>query len=1043
VRTVSCRFVLLAIAAAPLVWGQAQVSSGNLKGVVVDPAGAAIVGARITVSDAQRGWTRNTATDSAGEYRVALLPPGIYRVRAEAQNFSPKVIDGVEIRVGDTVVLRIDLPVGSFTSEITVAAEAAVVETERAQQASTIDLRRIENLPINRRNYLDFALLSPSVTETNDLVDGTDFRVVQTPQSGLSFGGSNGRGNAFFIDGVENYINSGGVRPSVSQEAVREFQINRNSYNAEFGGATGGMVNVITKSGSNQTHGNVFGFLRQREIQARNYFDPTKSAFTRGQEGATFGAPIARDRTFAFLSYERLDRHETSFVPILQDRSAFGTLTASQKELASFFDAAPIPQLRPYGAAMRQALTTNNYPSTLALFNQNSGAFPFSESNNIFSLRLDHRLGDNEMMFLRGNVTGGRNENSQLGALVGFNRGRSIETTDGAVTWGNTWIASSRWVSETRVMFDYLKIDVQPTDKFGPDITISGYGSFGREIFLPSTMFERHIQIQQNFDYHSRRHSVKFGVDINPVRDTVRSETFFGGRFVFGEQVPLGALLPTLTGDPNAATSLATALTAAGQGKLVANLSVPITALQAFNLGLPTLYQQGFGDPNWSAWFKRYGFFLQDSIKLRPDLTLNAGVRYDLEVPPSNMSTDPNNVAPRVGFAWSPGGGKTVVRGGYGIYYGPQSAQISNLPATLNGVQIAQAAITAVPIPGLINPLTRAPLTSFDVYQVLRAKGVIGTRTITQADIAQLGLVPGPNSFGRVIFGITKDFVNPYAQQASFEIERAIGGFAVSAAYEFNRGWRLPRMLDRNLFYAPGRTALNQPIFGFYDPALLQYNVLESTAKSIFHAMILQVSRRFSGHVAINAHYTFSKAVDEVTDFNSDFEPQDQLNARAERGLSSFDQRHRFVFNGVLESPWKNRLLTGFTLSPILVTSSGRPFNVVAGFDNMGDRHPTTHRPYGAGRNIGHGPNYLTADLRMARRFPLNRDGRRDVEFTAEGFNLLNRTNFRNVNNSVGSLPLSSLPAVIQGVRGNPTAPLSFTSAFDARQFQLGLKVHF
>src|SRR5262249_51348458 len=149
--------------------------------------------------------------------------------------------------------------------------------------------------------------------------------------SGISFGGSNGRGNAFLIDGVENYLNSGGVRPSVSQEAVREFQINRNSYSAEFGNATGGMINVITRSGTNEVHGNLFGFLRHRDIQARNYFDPAKSAFTRGQEGATFSAPLQRDRTFVFLSFERLDRHETAFVPILQDRSAFGQLTSSQQ----------------------------------------------------------------------------------------------------------------------------------------------------------------------------------------------------------------------------------------------------------------------------------------------------------------------------------------------------------------------------------------------------------------------------------------------------------------------------------------------------------------------------------------------------------------------------------------------------------------------------------------------------------------------------------------------------------------------------------------
>ena len=948
-------------------WAQSQVSSGDLKGTIIDPAGRAVADAKVTVSVADRGITRTTTSDMSGDYRVALLPPDVYRVRVEAAGFSANVSEGVQVRVGDTVVLRVQLTMGALETVVTVAAETPVVETERTQQATTIDTQRVNNLPINRRNYLDLALLAPGVVETSDLVDGTDFRVVQAPQSGLSFGGGNGRGNALLIDGVENYVNSGGVRPSVSQEAVQEFQINRNSFNAEFGSSLGGLVNVITKSGSNEFHGNVFGFLRHRSIQARNYFDPGKSAFTRGQEGVTFGGPLQKDRTFLFAAYERLDRHETAFVPILQDRSSFGQLTASQQQLASFFDQAPVPALKPYAALMRQYLTTTNFPATLALFNRNSGSFPFSETTNVVSLRLDHNFSAQDTFFLRGNLANGRNQNAQFGALVGFNRGRAIKNVDGAVTLGNTRILNTHWVSETRLMFDYNRIAVVPTDAFGPDSTLSGYGSFGREIFLPSATFERHYQFQQNFGFSSGRHNIKFGVDLNPVRDTVRSETFFGGRFLFGE-LPLGLLLPRLTGDPNAAATLAGALTQLGQTKLLPNLSAPITSLQAYNLGIPTLYQQGFGDPNWLGWSKRVSFFLQDGVKLASNFTLNAGVRYDLDGPPGIISTDKNNISPRLGFAWSPGGdGKTAIRGGYGFYYGQINAQIINLPATLDGNQIAQAALTPLAIPGLINPLTKQPLTSIDVYQTLNAQGVIGARTITLADIAKLGLVPGPNSFGRVIFGIAKDYVSPYSQQASFEIERSFGGFAVSGAYEFNRGWRLPRMLDRNI-YSKGRAANGQPAFGFYNPAILQYNVQESTGKSFYHAGIFQVQKRFASHVSLNAHYTFSKAIDEVTDFNSDFEPQDQLNAASERALSSFDQRHRFVASAVLESPLRaghdagfaHNLFADFTFSPVVIASSGRPFNLLTGYDNLGDNHPSTHRPFGAGRNLGHGPGLFT-----------------------------------------------------------------------------------
>jgi hypothetical protein len=1042
--TMKAALLLLAaaLAAAGPLLAQAQIGAGDLTGSVVDAQGNLIRTAQVTATAPERGISRSAQTNDSGEYRIPLLPPGVYTVRVEAAGFTTRVITGATVLVGQALTLNAQLEVGAISTEITVVAVSPVVETERTQQASTIDRQRIEALPINRRNYLDFALLAPGVVETNDLVDSTDYRVAQAPQSGLSFGGGNGRGNNFTIDGAENYLDSGTVRSAISQETVQEFQINRNSFSAESGGAFGGSINIITRSGTNTPHGNLFGFLRQRDLQARNFFDPIKSAFTRGQYGATFGAPIQRDKTFLFLGYERLDRHETSFVPILQDRTAFASLTPSQQQLANFFDSAPAPQLQAYGTLLRRYLIPNNFPATVALFDRNSGNFPFSEDDTMLSTRLDRRFGSRDNFFARGSLNRGTNQNAQLGALAGFNRGRSIATWDASVMLSNTYVMGSRWVSDTRLLYGYDRRRVIPTDTFGPDITISGYGLFGREIFLPSVTFERHYQAQQSFSYTGGRHNLKFGVDVNPVRDVVRSETFFGGRFQFGANIPLGLLLPKLTGDPNAATALANTLVALGQQSLVPALSQPITALQSYSLGLPELYQQGFGDPNWTAWFKRSGFFVQDSLKITPRLLLSLGLRYDIEGEPAPLHTDMNNLAPRVGFSWTPSAdSKTVVRGGFGFYYSQINGQVPNLAATLNGTQIAQAAITPLGIPGLVNPTTKQPITSFDVYQTLLAQGVVGQRPITQQDLAQFGLQPGPNAPGRVVFGIVDDYVNPYAQQASLEIERAVGNVALSAAYQFTRGARLPRILDRNLYYT-GKTASGQPTFGFYNPSILQDNVEESTAKSFYHSLVFQATKQFSNHFSLNAHYTFSKAIDEVTDFNSDFEPQDQLNARADRGLSSFDQRHRFVFSSLIASPAQNVVFRDFTLSPILDANSGRPFNLLTGFDNFGDRHATNHRPFGAGRNIGRGPRYFSADLRLARRFPFA-EGRRSVEVIAEGFNLLNRTNFKSVNSVVGSLSLAQLPSPIVGRAGSPTAPLSFTAAFPARQFQLGLKINF
>jgi Carboxypeptidase regulatory-like domain len=1037
-RTVFLIAALLS-ATAPLR-AQASASSGDILGTVSDPNGAAVPGAQVTASVSDRGISRTTASQRDGTYHFTFLPPGRYDLKVEAPGFAAEVVEGIELRVGDTVTSNSVLKVGPVNSSVTVAANAAVVDTERTQQATTIGAQEIENLPMNRRNYLDLALLTPGVVETNNLVDSNDFRVAQTPQSGLSFGVGNGRGNNFTVDGVENYMNSGGVRPSVSQEAVQEFQVNRNSFSAEFGNALGGTINIISRSGANGLHGDVFGFLRQADLQARNYFDPGKSSYTRGQYGGTLSAPIVRNRTFVFLAYEGLSRHETDFVTI-PNPTTLPQLTSGQTQLLDFFVANSSPTLQLLGESLRQFFNTANFPATQTLFRNNSGAFPYSERSNQGSIRIDHRINAKDNIFLRANLTSDYAQNADLGALVGYNRGRSVDTRDRTVMLNNTYVLNDHTVSETRMMFSHDHLDVIPTDPNGPDITISGYGSFNRELFLPSRTTENHYQLQQVFDRTAGSHNLKFGADFNPVNDRVNSETFFAGRFLFSEGIPLGSLLNVVADNPQESANLTSILKAAGQSQLAPVLNQSITALQAFNLGLPVLYQQGFGNPNWNAWSRYFGFFAQDAWTVRPNLTVNLGLRYEIYGEPSPLHTDFRNFAPRLGIAWSPARG-TIIRVGGGIYYGPVNAQIVNLPATLNGTQIQQVGITGLGIPGLINPLTGQPLTSFDVYQTLLAQGVIGNRPISLQDIAQFGLKPGPNAAGRVIFGITNDYVNPLSEQASFQIEHAFGAFALSASYTFDRGARLPRMHDNNLFYTsdlPGQ----QPTYGFYNSAILQDNVLESTADSSYNALTIQATRRFSSHFSLNAHYTFSKSIDEVTDFNSDYEPNDQLNADAERARSAFDQRHRVVVSSVIESGFKNVWLRNFVLSPVISANSGMPFNLLTGYDNVGDLHPTTHRPFGAGRNIGIGPAYAAADLRLSRRFAFGPERRRNVEFSADAFNLLNHTNFRSINNVVGDLTLSQLPNPIVGARGGPADPLSFTSAYDPRQFQIGLRINY
>jgi hypothetical protein len=1036
------RLFFLILCSVTLLYSQAQSNSADLKGSVQDPSGSTIAGATLSVKDPQTGLTRNAMSDRNGEFLFTSLPPSRYSLHVEAAGFAVKNIEGIELRVGATENLTVGMTLEEVGTQVDVTSQAPVIETDRSQQSSTLEQRTIDNLPINRRNYLDLTLLTPGVSDSNTLVDSNDYRIAQTPQSGLSFGGSNGRSNAFFIDGVENYANSGGVRMSVSQEAVQEFQINRSTFSAEFGGAAGGTVNIVTRSGTNSFHGDFFGFLRTTALEARNYFDPGKASFTRSQAGATLGGPIKHDKTFFFLSFERLDRHEAAFVSILDNPAILNQLTPSQQQLFDYFSTSNNFLLKLVASNGEKLLVPSANPAVPRIFQQNSGVFPFSEENPTYSLRLDHHLSDRNSLFLRGNFNTLFQQNAQLGAQIGYSRGRSFNQVDGTIAVGDTFVATPNWVIETRAMFNYNRDFIIPVDPNGPELNVEGFGSFGRDTFLPSASYERHYELLQNTSYHSGRHTIKFGWDINPVRDRVSSDTYFGGRFEFGQEIPLSTLFATALHDPTFAADASAYLTAQGRTDLIPNLSAPISALQAFAVGAPIFYQQGFGDPNWLGWFLRYGFFVQDSWAIRPNLTLNVGLRYDLEVNPSVLGTYPKTLAPRIGFAWSPDS-KTVIRGGYGLYYAPSNAQFANVAATL-GHTINLVVVTAVGLPTLINPSTGQPLTSIDVYQGLSSEGILGTRPIAATDLQQFGLNIGPNSPGRVVFG-TDPYVTAYAEQASLEVEHAFGDYSVSAAYNFSRGVHIAHTVGRNV-YQTGTLPDGQPTFGLINPDVVQYNVFAYNANSFYSAGTFQVTRRLRKNLALNSHFTWSKATDESTDFNSDYAPNNELNLRADRGLSPFNAAYRVVFSAVYQSPVENsgfrgHLLTGWTLAPVIQYNSWRPFNILTGVDNYGDNYITNHRPWGAGRDIGHGPDFFTTDMRLSRTFAFGDNGRWHVEALIEGFNLENRTNFRSVNNIVGDVPLSSLPNPVQAFRGDPNQPLAYTSAFEPREFQVGLKI--
>ncbi len=1065
--------MLLLSVRVDFVFSQASVSNAELRGQITDEAGAAIAGATITVTDVTKGTTRSVTSDENGSYVVLSLLPSTYTVKVEATGFATQTLNNLRLDVGQLASLPVQMSAGGVQASISVEAGGQVVEVERTQQSTVIGTQQIMNLPINRRNYLDFVLLTPGVSDADNINDSSDFRVAQTPQSGLSFGGNNGRGNSVMVDGASTDTNSGGVRTVLGQEGVQEFQVNRNSYSAEYGGASGGVVNIVSKTGSNDIHGSIFGYFRDDVFDARNAFDFTpngKATFNRQQFGGSFGGPLRKEKTFYFMAFEGLTQDQTSFVNLVNDPTIFN-LTAGQTALFNFLDVAPVADFRAISAGVRAAISTKQ--ATRDLFNRESGQFPFDGYDTVGSLRVDHTFNSADSGYLRFNVASSHAENQAAGALTAVSRGRTFNTFSGGALLSETHFFSPTTINEVKAQYSYTNGDVISNDLVGPEINIDGFGNFGRDIFLPSFAIERRYEISDNLGIVSGSHTYKFGGQYQAVNNSSDSQTFFGGRFNFGAALPIISFVPAA-----ARTPLVTFLTQASRADLITVLNTPISALQAFNANAPIVYQQGFGESHFAGFSHRTAFYGQDTWKIHPSFTLNYGVRYYIENNVDPMPTDKNNVQPRLGFAWNPGSdGKTVIRGGYGIFTGQVDNQIVNVVNELSGsgdpsninIVLATATSNALGVP-----------TSIQIYQTLLAQGIIGRRTIQQSDLTQFGIIPGPGRPLEVRFRVGPNYENPYTQQASLAVQRDLGGgFGAEVSYLFSRGAHLPRNHDTNPFKQTGPlSALSgTPTFirfpsaaqvaagltsDFRNPLILQDNNYESTANSFYHAGTLQVNKRFANNYAITANYTYAKTIDEVTDFNSDFSAQNPISIRTDRALSAFDQRHRVVLSGVFNSPVKSdsavkRLFADWVVSPIFIAGSGRPFNILLGIDANGDGVSTRDRPclrIAAGqpcipgsniaRNTGQGEPFYNFDIRLARRIPISEG--KYFEFTAEAFNLFNRVNYTGINNIIGTTPLINLnpEGVARGIKGlPPTTPFAFTSSAPARQLQFGARFNF
>jgi len=877
---------MITAVAAGAAFAQAQADAADLRGYVRDQQGAVITTATVTARNPATNKTYTATTNSDGFYQLLNLTPGDYDLTVEAGNFKKASLPAVKLTIGQRADLDISLEPGSIDAVVTISgATTELVETSKTAIATTIDQQRIDNLPINERNYLSFALTTSTVGRDNGRPIGP------APTTGLNFGGQRGRSNLVQVDGADNTDNSvNASRSTVSQEAVQEFQVVTNSFAPEFGRSAGGVVNVVTKSGGNDFRGNVFGFLRDNDFQARNPFAPVrKPPFRRSQYGLTIGGPLDKDRTFFFFAFERRKRDESGFftsnvigrltasatipaVPglnpvartfsnITPEQAAYvnGLVTAGGTAIClarayAFFassggstgltgtnplsspnDGSVCPAISPIlpGAIGSRFIlsgapvpvgttnTTGDFIAFRPLLNLQK-VFPITDRSTFNSIRLDHLITSAHQLSFRfgynpSTITGIQveSQNQSLGQND-FSRTGIQGLKDYSFVTSLTSTLSNRAVNEGRFNFGERRATFRSQNGDAVAHNISGTAFIGRELFSPVIRTETRYEFTDSLSLLAGNHSFKFGGDIAFIAiPRANFELNFAGLFNFGGL---------------SATTLNSAFTGAPD----------FTPVQQYGLGFPASFIQGFGDPVSRIKNKPLAFFVQDSWKVRRNLTLNYGVRYDYEItdqiptvglrdPLSGITLtagdvlaaqdamnvrqgfprDKNNWAPRIGFAWDINNdAKTVVRGAFGIFYDhpllaiafnsdiadavqqQQGILIPGSPtptALLNAVQIFQGTVIVCNFPGAVPGVNCTPgAASSAQYQTGRQR--FNDQTF-----------PG---FGPVLpftLHVNKDFEYAYANQGNLSVERQVTkDMSISAGYLFVGAHHLPHPLDVN-----------------------------------------------------------------------------------------------------------------------------------------------------------------------------------------------------------------------------------------------------
>ncbi|MDQ2870407.1 MAG: TonB-dependent receptor [Acidobacteriota bacterium] len=972
----------LAVAAIP---GLAQSPTGSIAGNVVDGSGAGLPGATVTINNVDTGAAKSAPSGATGAFTFPLLPVGRYTVSSELSGFATARVSNVTVSIGGQEKVTLKMEIAGVQAAVTVSSEAPLIEATQSQQESVVGQRLIENLPTNGRNFIDFVLTTPGVVRDVRLGD-------------ISFAGQRGTLNSLVVDGADNNntffgqalgrTGSGRAPYQFSQDAVKEFQVNRNAYSAEYGRAGGAVINVVTKSGTNDFHGTGFYFYRDKSINAINYIDEfngrVKAPYHFDQFGASIGGPVLRDKLFFFANYDG------------QRNTLPNTVN-------------PLP---PISSLPNDANTVAGYNRLLPL----AESWNRIQNQDVYLLKADYEAsGTNHVTvrYNRQNFTGGNFEN---GGLT-----NSIEHTGNSLVKTDT-ISGSLATSFSAGLFNELRgqyaKDSEPglANSANPEGIVQSGGqtvlTIGRNSFSPRETTIKRYQAADTVTMLAGGHTVKVGFDYN--KDDILN--FFPGNF-YG--------------------------------------SYTFNSIANFNLGTPTRYVQAFPGPGTSGAFtnpnlREYAAFVSDEWRIFQNLTVNLGIRYDLQdvhqpsvlnpdaqllaagLRTNRIPEDKNNVAPRIGIAWTPrGDDRTVVRAGYGLFYARTPSIIYGTATSNNGINVQTITFTGAQAPTYPNTFATLPT------------GVA---------------LPKPT-----IFVMDPNYQNPKITQASAGVEHALTpDISLALGYLYVRGSYLTRSADLN---QSGAETVTTPIAGDGSATYLRYNGVrpftnfariiefQSSSSSRYNGATLEFVKRYSSNWTARVAYTYSKVLDNKPDATAVVPgtddakyAQDPFNLNGDWAPGDNDVRHRLVVSGLwaIDTGRDNpngfvRFFTsGWSVAGIVTYQTGQPYSAMINTDLNNDQNFSNDRAPGFARNTFRLPSVFSVDPRISKHVGI---GPVDVELIAEAFNVFNNKNVTLQRNTYYNLTGGQLVPV-----NNPATLTRFgapTATLGPRILQLAAKVSF